>query len=220
MARLKARVAELEKELVDSQVAYEKETKETDARIDPILQLAEPQASTSAPTQSSNLVESKRSSHTSVTSSEKRIKTSESTNTDTIDLTSSDTEHGKAKVQGLVPNAADQTKFTLIAQSDLPEAIQEKINGWIRKLDVYPVKTGMSPRLIAGNKVETTCAVRRLHKGSSTWIDNNLDRACMDCSTKGYPCIVIRTTGPILLPLYHLQGLPSLDPEYWIKSTK
>jgi len=120
VARLKARVAELEKELVDNQVAYEKETKENDARIDPILQLAGPQTSTSAPTQSSDSVESKRSSPTSVTSSEKRIKTSESTNTDTIDLTSSDTEHGKAKVQGSYPDAADQTKFTLIAQSDLP----------------------------------------------------------------------------------------------------
>jgi len=30
----------------------------------------------------------------------------------------------------------------------------------------------------------------------------------MDCSKKGYPCIVIRTTDPVLLPLYRTQGQP------------
>lgn len=217
VARLKARVAELEKELVDSQVAYEKEN---NARNDRVLQLALPQASTSAPTQSSNSVRSKRSSPTSVTSSQKWIKTSDPADTDTIDLTLSDTEHGKATVQGLVPNAADQTMFKLIPQSDLPQATQEKVKGWIQKLDAYPVKTGMSPWLIVGSKVETTCAVRRLQEGFSTWIDNDLDRACMDCSKKGHPCIVIRTSGLILLPSHRSQGLPFSDPEYWIESTK
>lgn len=220
VARFKAKVAELERELVDRQVAYEKETVENKARIDRILQLAVPQVSTSAPTQSSNPVRSKRSSPTSVTSTEKRTKTSETPNIEAIDLTSSDTEHGKTKIQGLVPNAADHTKFTLIRQSDLPQAIQDKVKGWIRKLDAHPLKNGMSPWLIARNKVATTCAVRRLHKGSSTWIYNNLDRACMDCSKKGYPCIVIRTSGPILLPSHFSPGLPSSDPEYWIRSTK
>ena len=219
MARLKARVASLEKELVDNQVVYEKETKENNARIDRILQLAVP--STSAPTQSSNLVKSKRSSPTAVPSSQKRIKTSDPADTDTIDLTSSDdTEDAKATVQGLVPDAADQTKFTLIPQSTLPQAIQEKVKGWIQKLNSYDVKPGMSPWQVMGNKAKTTCAARRLHRGSSTWIDNNLDRACMDCSKKGYPCIVIRTAGPILLPSHRYQGLPSSDPEYWIQSTK
>jgi len=221
MARLKARVAELENELVDNQVAYEKETKEKNTSIDRMVQLLLLQTATPAPPQSSNPVKSKRSSSTAVSSSQKRMKTSDPADTDTIDLTSSDdTEDAKATVQGLVPDAADQTKFTLIPQSTLPQAIQEKVKGWIQKLDSYDVKPGMSPWLVMGNKAKTTCAARRLHKGSSTWIDNNLDRACMDCSKKGYPCIVIRTAGPILLPSHRSQGLPSSDPEYWIQSTK
>lgn len=224
VARLKARVAELEKELIDNRVAYKKETKENITRVDRILQLAVPQASAPTLLRNSNSVGTKRSSPTSnsvsVTSSQKRTKIRDSQTNDAIDLTSSDTEHSKAKVQGLVPDTADQTKFTLITQSDLPQAIQDKVNGWIQKLDAHPVKNGMSPWLIAGNKVKTTCAVRRFHKPSCTWRDDNLDRACMDCSKKGYPCIVIRTTGPVLLPLYRPQGLSSSNPEYWIKPTK
>lgn len=211
VARLKARVAELEKEVVDSQVACEKERKEKNTSIDRMVQLLLLQTAPSAPPQNSNSVKSKRSSPPSAISSQKRIK---------IDLTSSDTEHGQATVQGLVLDAADTSKFTLIAQSELPQVTQQKVKAWIQKLDAYPVKPGTSPWLTVGNKTMTTCAVRRLHKGSSTWADNNRDRACMECSKKGNPCIVIRTTGPILLPSHRLQDLLSSDPEYWIKSTQ
>ncbi len=135
VARLKARVAELEKELIDNRVAYKKETKENITRVDRILQLAVPQASAPTLLRNSNSVGTKRSSPTSnsvsVTSSQKRTKIRDSQTNDAIDLTSSDTEHSKAKVQGLVPDTADQTKFTLITQSDLPQAIQDKVNGWI-----------------------------------------------------------------------------------------
>lgn len=212
VARLKKRVAELEKEVVGDKIIYEEARKENNARIDRILQLAVPP--TPAPTQN-------RSLPTSATSSQKRIKTGDLAQTDTIDLTSSDdTEDAKATVQGLVPDAADQTKISLIPQSTLPQATQEKVKSWIQRLDAYPAKNGTSPWLVAGNEAQTTCTVRRLHKGSSTWPDNNLDRACMDCSEKGNPCIVIRTCGPVLLPLGRSQDLLSSNPDFWIKPTK
>jgi len=204
VVRLKTQVAELEKE-----------SKEKNISIDRMVQLLLRQTETPTPPESSNPVGSKRSSPTSndVNPPQKRVKPGDSAITDAIDLTLDGTERSNAKVNGLVPNADDETKFTLLPQSDLPQVVQDKVNEWILKLDAHGVKNGVFTWMKAGHRDTKTCAARKYQKASSHWRDN--DRACMDCSTKGHPCIVIRTTGPVLLPLYRPQGQPS-DPGYWI----